>query len=248
MQVIWTKSRYIDCFSSPEVLNTTCGVFQHGSQPYTFTLQSENWNQLLWLIPLIVILYKHVTYLLTYNAVCQYNVGNNILLKSNKTQLNCALIILRPIVGLPRKVTRCRRPFWTMWCDQRKRIFKTLMARIHAQVCDEPLHLLMAWHSYVALSTGTLKVTFGSIYRKVSNIRRTLLVNKVVDHSDVVGASPVGARLQVHLHSQPGFNGLGKDNCKTRRETSMFRDWVRLILENWRYMNLAGTGSLVHYM
>ena len=31
------------------------------------------------------------------------------------------------------------------------------------------------------------------IYRQVSNIRRTLVVNKIVDHSDVVGASPVGA-------------------------------------------------------
>ena len=30
-------------------------------------------------------------------------------------------------------------------------------------------------------------------YRQVSNIRRTLLGNKFVDHSDVVGASPVGA-------------------------------------------------------
>ena len=30
-------------------------------------------------------------------------------------------------------------------------------------------------------------------YRKTSNIRRTLVGNKFVDHSDVVGASPVGA-------------------------------------------------------
>ena len=30
------------------------------------------------------------------------------------------------------------------------------------------------------------------IYRQVSNIRRTLAGNKFVDHSDVVGASPVG--------------------------------------------------------
>ena len=30
-------------------------------------------------------------------------------------------------------------------------------------------------------------------YRKVSNIRRTLIGTKIVDHSDVVGASPVGA-------------------------------------------------------
>ena len=31
------------------------------------------------------------------------------------------------------------------------------------------------------------------IYRRVSNIRRTLVGNWIVDHSDVVGASPVGA-------------------------------------------------------
>ena len=30
-------------------------------------------------------------------------------------------------------------------------------------------------------------------YRQVSNIRRTLVGNKIVDHLDVVGASPVGA-------------------------------------------------------
>ena len=33
----------------------------------------------------------------------------------------------------------------------------------------------------------------GIEYRQVSNIRRTLIGNKIVDHSDVVGASPVGA-------------------------------------------------------
>ena len=32
-----------------------------------------------------------------------------------------------------------------------------------------------------------------TIYRKTSNIRCTLVGNKIVDHSDVVGASPVGA-------------------------------------------------------
>ena len=31
------------------------------------------------------------------------------------------------------------------------------------------------------------------IYRRVSNIRCTLVGNKIVDHSGVVGASPVGA-------------------------------------------------------
>ena len=31
------------------------------------------------------------------------------------------------------------------------------------------------------------------MYRQTSNIRRTLAENKIGDHSDVVGASPVGA-------------------------------------------------------
>ena len=30
-------------------------------------------------------------------------------------------------------------------------------------------------------------------YRKTSNISRTLVGNNIIDHSDVVGASPVGA-------------------------------------------------------
>ena len=34
--------------------------------------------------------------------------------------------------------------------------------------------------------------TWKSNYRKVSNISRTLVGNKIVDNSDVVGASPVG--------------------------------------------------------
>ena len=55
-------------------------------------------------------------------------------------------------------------------------------------------------------------------YRKTSNISCCLVCNKIVDHSDVVDLIP-------------GFNGLGKGNCKTRRETFMFCDLVRLIQE-----------------
>ena len=36
-------------------------------------------------------------------------------------------------------------------------------------------------------------VTQTATYRKTSNIRGTLIGNKIVDHLDVVGASPVGA-------------------------------------------------------
>ena len=48
-----------------------------------------------------------------------------------------------------------------------------------------------AWFHY----SWTDVISFDSLlnYRQVSNIRRTLVSNKPVDHSDVVGASPVGA-------------------------------------------------------
>ena len=45
---------------------------------------------------------------------------------------------------------------------------------------------------FVKRTQGERHLSF-SKYRHVSNIRRTLVGNKIFDHSDVVGASPVGA-------------------------------------------------------
>ena len=75
--------------------------------------------------------------------------------------------------------------------------------------------------------------TFPIDYHQVPNIRCTLVGNKIVNHSDVVGASPVGAvsNYIFILDLTTGFIGLDKDNCTTRRETSKFGDLVRLILE-----------------
>ena len=38
------------------------------------------------------------------------------------------------------------------------------------------------------------------------------------------------------LDLAPGFIELGKDNCKTRRETFKFCDLVSLTLKVWRYL------------
>ena len=49
---------------------------------------------------------------------------------------------------------------------------------------------------YITGSTNSVDVEhfIGQLYyRQVSNISSTLVGNKIVDHSDVVGASPVGA-------------------------------------------------------
>ena len=68
-------------------------------------------------------------------------------------------------------------------------------------------------------------------YRLVSNIRRTLVGNDIVDHSGVVGASPVGAAPTTSSFSilTHGFNELGKDNCGPRRETFKFWNSARLV-------------------
>ena len=60
--------------------------------------------------------------------------------------------------------------------------------------------ILVRWNLYTGLGSRICFVSnFVSAsmrfaeYRQVSNIRRTYVGNEIVDHSDVVGASPVGA-------------------------------------------------------
>ena len=49
------------------------------------------------------------------------------------------------------------------------------------------------WISLVIISVLNCLDFFAfDIYRQISNIRRTLAGNKILDHSDVVGASPFG--------------------------------------------------------
>ena len=62
------------------------------------------------------------------------------------------------------------------------------------------LHSSLCWYVIDAISIvqsdeneATHLFTILMTYRKVSNIRCTLVGNKIVEHSDVVGAPPVGA-------------------------------------------------------
>ena len=56
-------------------------------------------------------------------------------------------------------------------------------------------------------------------------------------HSRYSGTRYSGTWLYIFiLHLTPGFNGLGKDNCKTRRGTFTFWNLVWLILEIWGYV------------
>ena len=79
-----------------------------------------------------------------------------------------------------------------------------------------------------------MKSTYpGYKYSKTSNISHTLVDIKIVDHSDVVGASPVWrcSNYIFVINLAPGFNRLGEDNHKTRWATFKFWDLVWLIVE-----------------
>ena len=58
-------------------------------------------------------------------------------------------------------------------------------------ICSQ--HCGCWWRGALATVATVLSTHKETVYRQVSNIRRTLEGNKIVDHSDVVGASPIGA-------------------------------------------------------
>ena len=55
------------------------------------------------------------------------------------------------------------------------------MLKMWKQIRGAIMHILIELPSW-----------FAKEYRQVANISRTLVGNEIVDHSDVVGASPVG--------------------------------------------------------
>ena len=83
------------------------------------------------------------------------------------------------------------------------------------------------------------EIIYNWVYCQTFNIRCTFVGSRIVDHSDVVGASPVGAAPTTSSflsYLTLDFNGLGKDKCHMRWETFKFRDLVYLVLEIWQYM------------
>ena len=81
---------------------------------------------------------------------------------------------------------------------------------------------------YDSLFGSVPKSRTNSIYHYTSNISSTLVGNKIFDHSDVVGASPVGTAATTSSFSTKHLAAMGKDNYKTRRETFVFCDLVCL--------------------
>ena len=64
----------------------------------------------------------------------------------------------------------------------------------------------------------TLKVKVKDTYHKFSSIRRALVGNKIVDHSDEVGASPVGAAQITYSFSNLNLASMDWAKTITRRD------------------------------
>ena len=106
--------------------------------------------------------------------------------------------------------------------------------------CSWPSYLLLAQHSsYVRVcvcrlelnSENDLKPSWHQRkYRKISNVRRILVGNKIVDHSDVVGASPVGAARTTSSFSisQLALIYCAKATARRDEKRIHFRIWCVL--------------------
>ena len=123
-----------------------------------------------------------------------------------------------------------------------------------------PGHFFPAESPLVRLITYVISITYwghctpvtytswGWYNRQTYNIRRTLVGNKIVDHSDVVGTSPVSAAPTTSSFSTKHLASIDWTKisiCKTRRETFQCWDLVRLILEVWRYVTSQLLGTCI---
>ena len=75
---------------------------------------------------------------------------------------------------------------------------------VHISVLNGALRDVEQVHSGISeLGHIYIGEVVSGMYRQISNISRTLVGNKIVDHSDVVGASPVGAAPTTSSFSTP---------------------------------------------
>ena len=64
-------------------------------------------------------------------------------------------------------------------------------------------------------------------YRQNSDLSRTLVGNKLVDQTDVVGASPVGAALSTYSFSISHLTSMDWAKTTTRRDETRLTFWRR---------------------
>ena len=144
----------------------------------------------------------------------------------------------------------------TCFCESQVHLFvnniEIFLLSFFPHFSSKPVGCICAWHYlftvFISLhhpaqiidSRSTISITWfnliRTLYRQISNIRRTLVENKITDHSDVVGASPVGAAPTTSSWWTQHLASMDWTKTTTRRNEKHFSFdiLVRLISEIWR--------------
>ena len=101
------------------------------------------------------------------------------------------------------------------------------------------------WCVQILVCVQSLRV-FTIHYRQISDTSRTVVGNKIVGHSNVVGASPIGAAPTVSSCST--WHQASIDCAKTtaRRDEKTLKLWIlaRLLSDIWRYIIVLMSQSM----
>ena len=105
----------------------------------------------------------------------------------------CQIAVMCRIIRPTNSNTRqyITRHFWNAW-NELKYASVTYCRHIKHEYLGINTHST-SWISITSMKLNPSHLTERNEYHKTSNISRTLVGNKIVDHSDVVGASPVSA-------------------------------------------------------
>ena len=108
------------------------------------------------------------------------------------------------------------------YCGKRfmPKILNAWWQATYGQYCslELPNHRIKLDTSHIYFPWQLLPENMTNIYRQVSNISCTFVGNKIVDHSDVVGASPVGAAPSTSSFSTQHMVLLDWAKTTTRRD------------------------------
>ena len=133
---------------------------------------------------------------------------------------------------------------YTLGCQYTKKVFHgeyfigwwwmpSITFQIYAFINMKPKNMLLLLINYDNGNMLMLKVTPHKEsrmkkfhYHQISNINRTLVGNEIVDHSDVGGASPIGAAPTTSSFSTQHQASMDWANTTGRRDEKHLGVWV----------------------
>ena len=131
--------------------------------------------------------------------------------------------------------------FWSIWFSFRSLVLLVSQIVEHTEIdehLEETAENLIVEHLF-CVSTRGITSMFWLKYCQTSNISCTWEGNKIVDQSDVVGASPVGAAPSTSLFSTSHLTSMDWANTTLRRDENHLSFGIWCV---W-YKRLYGTSD-----